>query len=491
MSMSKELYACSKCFTRHPFEELSQGQQLCKKCRGDFPVVKCTYCRSEFQQESKSKTSSICKRCETNVAQYGKPTSCQFCQLPAAFVGGKCLRCSSYYKRYGPPKTCDQCKQKSAFDRGDNSPKLMCWACSCSYKRALAKTKQQDPARHSSVFKEKKQRTAEEEKQEKERKKEKYMKSKMPKRPDVTKLENEGGGGNHLSLGGVSHSAGPPPNKVIKRERETTETDHMGEITQLKEKIAALEKQIRQKDHQLIAKDQEITQMKAKVFNEEKLIREKMKMMAKAHEDKVTDLQGKTRSLQSEISRMKKVQNKPEKRKADNLFKNDKKFSKNSKTGSRTASPISRSRSRSPKGSGEVTRSRSRSPFESATNSRSGSQSPSGVRDGSSERITRVKEDSSEGITRVKEDSSDGITRVKEDSPERITTTTLVTPSVMGEIETNKNGVVVNGLSSVKDDSEKTRNSPQTSDRSRSSSPITPEESVGGGGDTEEVMGDT
>ena len=114
MSSGKEptaLFACSKCFTRHPFEELSQGQQLCKvisleigpnysgvlateelftintyltlckrvgrvwgkvkteylmfivirllsheycipqKCRGDFPVVKCTYCRSEFQQE--------------------------------------------------------------------------------------------------------------------------------------------------------------------------------------------------------------------------------------------------------------------------------------------------------------------------------------------------------------------------------------------------------------------------------------------------------
>eukprot|EP00091_Calanus_sinicus_P012155 TRINITY_DN27637_c0_g1_i1.p2 TRINITY_DN27637_c0_g1~~TRINITY_DN27637_c0_g1_i1.p2 ORF type:complete len:108 (-),score=31.66 TRINITY_DN27637_c0_g1_i1:68-391(-) len=100
-----KLYACSKCFTRHPFEELSQGQQLCKKCRGDFPVVKCTYCRAEFQQESKSKTSSICKRCEQNVAQFGKPTSCQFCQLPAAFVGGKCQRCASYYKRYGrPPK---------------------------------------------------------------------------------------------------------------------------------------------------------------------------------------------------------------------------------------------------------------------------------------------------------------------------------------------------------------------------------------------------
>ena len=28
--MSDMLFACSRCFSRHPFEELSQGQQLCK-----------------------------------------------------------------------------------------------------------------------------------------------------------------------------------------------------------------------------------------------------------------------------------------------------------------------------------------------------------------------------------------------------------------------------------------------------------------------------
>lgn len=28
--MSTALFACSKCFSRHPFDELSQGQQLCK-----------------------------------------------------------------------------------------------------------------------------------------------------------------------------------------------------------------------------------------------------------------------------------------------------------------------------------------------------------------------------------------------------------------------------------------------------------------------------
>ncbi|KAJ7428747.1 hypothetical protein WISP_00833 [Willisornis vidua] len=45
------LYACTKCNQRYPFEELSQGQQLCKECRIAHPIVKCTYCRSEFQQE--------------------------------------------------------------------------------------------------------------------------------------------------------------------------------------------------------------------------------------------------------------------------------------------------------------------------------------------------------------------------------------------------------------------------------------------------------
>ena len=163
----------------------------------------------------------------------------------------------------------------------DNSPKLMCWACSCSYKRALAKTKQQDPARHSSVFKKEKSHKSEEQRrQEKERKREKYMNSKMPKRPDVTKLESHSSVESHHSS--IHH---PPPPKVAKRERE--DTDHVGEITQLKEKIAALEKQLRVKDNQLISKDQEITQMKAKVFNEEKLIREKMKTMARLHDTKV------------------------------------------------------------------------------------------------------------------------------------------------------------------------------------------------------------
>ena len=161
-----------------------------------------------------------------NVQKYGKPSSCQFCNIIAAFVGGKCHRCHDSYRKYGPPKvcnntflrhgpvlvggfkllscwytkngvlcmlifyvnftrtelfrlhlqhdylifqTCEQCKQKCAFDKEEKKKldgKLLCWLCSLSYKRALVRTKQSDPARHSRVFKADKEALKEKEKKE-------------------------------------------------------------------------------------------------------------------------------------------------------------------------------------------------------------------------------------------------------------------------------------------------------------------------------------
>merc|ERR1712179_492538 len=182
----------------------------------------------------------------------------------------------------------------------------------------------------------------------------------MPKRPDVTQQE---------TVPGLPY----PPNKTAKR--DNGDTDHMGGINQLKEKIIGLERQISSKNRELIAKDQEITQMKAKVFNEEKLIREKMKTMARLHEVKVTEMQDKLRGMQNEIAKIRKNENNSFKRKSNstNLFQDkNKKFAKSS----RTASPLSRSRSRS------------RSPV-TKTRSRSGSrsQSPSGTPGASDSRV--------------------------------------------------------------------------------------------------------
>lgn len=68
---------------------------------------------------SKSSTVAICKKCESMVKQYGKPSACDYCNIIAAFIGSKCQRCANAERKYGPPLTCDQCKQKCAFDRKD------------------------------------------------------------------------------------------------------------------------------------------------------------------------------------------------------------------------------------------------------------------------------------------------------------------------------------------------------------------------------------
>lgn len=101
--------------------------KICKiiqECRGAYPVVKCTYCRSEFQQTTKGCTSTICKKCEQNVKNYGKPTACEYCNIIAAFIGNKCQRCTNSEIKYGPPVNCEQCKQKCAFDRHDDDKKV-------------------------------------------------------------------------------------------------------------------------------------------------------------------------------------------------------------------------------------------------------------------------------------------------------------------------------------------------------------------------------
>jgi len=138
------LFSCSKCLKRYPFDELSQGEQLCKECRNNYPTVKCTYCRAEFQQNSKGSTSSLCAKCVQNVKHYGKPTACENCSVLAAFIGNRCQRCVNSEKKWGRPKICEQCKLKCAFDRPErrkSDGKLMCWLCDQAYKRVLAKTK--------------------------------------------------------------------------------------------------------------------------------------------------------------------------------------------------------------------------------------------------------------------------------------------------------------------------------------------------------------
>ncbi|XP_030753612.1 protein FAM76A [Sitophilus oryzae] len=295
--MSAPLFACSRCFARYPFEELSAGQQLCKECRGAFPVVKCTYCRSEFQQTSKGSTSAICKKCEQNVKAYGKPTACEYCNIIAAFIGNKCQRCTNSEIKYGPPVNCEQCKQKCAFDRQDDDKKvdgkLLCWLCTLSFKRALAKTKQGDAERRAQL------KMSQIHKKHKDGKLRGH--NKRPNRPDVTKMP-------------VPDEQ--PPNKVarnntapgmVRTDLDPNSSDHVVAMTQLKEQIASLKKQITQKDSQLLGKDKMITELKAKHFTTESELRVKMKTSLKEHEDKVDTLNKRISGLLKQVAGLSKT----------------------------------------------------------------------------------------------------------------------------------------------------------------------------------------
>ncbi|XP_026321807.1 protein FAM76A isoform X2 [Hyposmocoma kahamanoa] len=290
---STPLFACSRCFSRHPFEELSPGEQLCKECRGSFPVVKCTYCRSEFQQTSKSNTSSICKKCEANVKAYGKPTACEYCNIIAAFIGNKCQRCANSERKYGPAVTCEQCKQRCAFDRHDDSKKifqvdgkLLCWLCTQSLKRALARTKQ-----HLSSVDKHKHRSHKSKSGHKEKRKSDSMKSMNP---------------NDSSLNDSQPLEKKSKMHPMQGELDPNSSDHVVAMTQLKETIASLQKKVAQKDNELLAKDRQITELKAQHHNDTTDLRTEMKNKERLNETKFNLMNTKIQNLLKEVATLSK-----------------------------------------------------------------------------------------------------------------------------------------------------------------------------------------
>lgn len=83
-------------------------------------------------------------------------------------------------------------------------------------------------------------------------------------------------------------------------------SDHVVAVTQLKEKIAHLQKQISIKDGQLLAKDRQITELKAKNFTSETELRNKMKATEKEYEAKISTMQHKISSLLKEVASLSK-----------------------------------------------------------------------------------------------------------------------------------------------------------------------------------------
>uniref|UniRef100_A0A3B4CCS4 Protein FAM76B n=1 Tax=Pygocentrus nattereri TaxID=42514 RepID=A0A3B4CCS4_PYGNA len=291
------LYACTKCNQRFPFEELSQGQQLCKECRIAHPIVKCTYCRTEFQQESK--TNTICKKCAQNVKQFGTPKPCQYCNIIAAFIGTKCQRCTNSEKKYGPPQTCEQCKQQCAFDRKEEGRrkvdgKLLCWLCTLSYRRVLQKTKEQRKglgSSHSnaSSLSNKEHRHHHRHSSSHHNHKSSSIQKETPKKKP--KLELKPSNGDSSSVAQSMDSGG---------------TDNFILISQLKEEVMSLKRLLQQRDQTILDKDRKLTELKADFQYQESNMRVKMNNMEKAHKEAMEQQQAKNRELMKQVAALSK-----------------------------------------------------------------------------------------------------------------------------------------------------------------------------------------
>ncbi|XP_055912612.1 protein FAM76A [Eupeodes corollae] len=309
----KVLFACSKCFSRHPFEELSSGQQLCKNCRtSSTSVAKCTYCRSEHQPTSKS---SVCKKCEQSLKQYGKPNACECCNIVAAFGSSKCQRCTSYEAKFGQPVTCDWCKQRSAFDKNDENKKvngkLLCWLCTCSYKRALAKANQD-----GRMTKKRPQQHKDSSKKSKQSRSEMSKNSTSLEMPDKSSRQNSssasgggngnGGGNNGGGNGGRESMPNVPIVAPAVVSIDPNSSDHVVAMTELKERIASLERKLVMKDKDLLEKDKQLTELKGINFEKENEMRNKLKENDRIHEMKVDQLNHRIANLLKEVATLKR-----------------------------------------------------------------------------------------------------------------------------------------------------------------------------------------
>nr|XP_032812063.1 protein FAM76B-like isoform X1 [Petromyzon marinus] len=228
----------------------------------------------------------------------GEPKPCQYCNIIAAFIGTKCQRCTNSEKKYGLPLACEQCKQRCAFDRKDDSKKkvdgkLLCWLCTLSYRRVLQKAKEQHRGLGAAQH-----RSSQDERHgaRKEQHTHRHHKSPGPasqndppqKKP---KVENKPSNGDSVSGDATMDSAS---------------SDNFILITQLKEEVALLKKQLQQKEGLILERDRKLTEIKADFQYQENLIRTKMNNMERTHKESIEHLQVKNRELLKQVSSLSK-----------------------------------------------------------------------------------------------------------------------------------------------------------------------------------------
>ncbi|XP_046848780.1 protein FAM76A-like [Xenia sp. Carnegie-2017] len=284
MENNENLFACSNCHGRFSFNELSRSEHLCKDCRHANPTAICTYCRLEFHLTKKGKA-PVCPSCHSLLAIHGKPKACQYCNIRAAFRGNLCNRCKSSEKKYGPPVQCDQCKLKCAFKRPDEAlkkvdGKLLCLQCTIAYRRAQHRSK------------------------------------KLNKRMSTTANDKNGVKDTKIRKKNTNEHGTPIGDNPLKQfyTSQPSETqavtekggsDHVTELTKLREELAAMKQKLQQKEKMLIEKEKQLTELKAEKWSIDKEHRQKLNNVQKENMERLKLLQEENLMLKKQNSKLK------------------------------------------------------------------------------------------------------------------------------------------------------------------------------------------
>ncbi|XP_057306935.1 protein FAM76B-like isoform X2 [Hydractinia symbiolongicarpus] len=300
MAGNTMLFACTKCHSRHPFEELSREEQLCKTCRRKYPLVTCSYCQLEFHLLKKTEGNPICAKCSHNLSTYGQPKNCKYCQIKAAFKQSCCSRCISSEKRYGPPVQCQRCKKQCAFNKSGESKakvggEVLCLQCTLEYKRnrhrlqkGLSKEKMTE--RYSGG----------------------HIDSTvvMPLKAENLPTASFKSRFDALEKSSRQNSRSNSPfrqESVSENAVDSTFGDPMSEMTKLRDQIAMLKKVISQKEKVILEKDKKINEFQAEQWEKEKLLRQKIQAIQKESNERVEQLQLENQALRKQVSGLSKT----------------------------------------------------------------------------------------------------------------------------------------------------------------------------------------
>ncbi|CAB3407548.1 unnamed protein product [Caenorhabditis bovis] len=242
------------------------------------PVVKtCLNCRTDLESTNNG---TQCIKCQKNEQKYGKPTTCKFCQLNAAFLERKCVWCSYSERKYGPPVQCASCKlicasQKSEKAKRSNA-KVLCRLCVMQA-----------------------------------RKNNQTVMAGVPVPPEKDESHRSGGHRQHSSasgsasrrhrkrdrVGGVATSSADELPSKHQRAGELSSSSAAAEsmaerenelkIQKLNDEISRLTSVIQTKDAQLMEKDKIINNLKAENYNQEKKHRERVQQLIKEKEESI------------------------------------------------------------------------------------------------------------------------------------------------------------------------------------------------------------